>query len=352
MTRRTRSAFTLIELLVVIAIIAILIGLLLPAVQKVREAAARIQSANNLKQMGLAFHNFNDTQNGLPPTTGWMPRLASGQYYSQNGAVGSAFFHILPYVEQGNLYNSSFSTQSYYYVPTTVSYGPVTSSYNDPTYGYTYNYSYSYTSANTVSVPGGVAAYWGPALLSSPVSLYTSSLDPSLTSTSYGYTSYLLNSFVFDKNFKIQTLPDGSSNTVLVAEGYSSCGSSISSGSTYNYTYRYVYWAGYYYDYTYLYSYVINYTGSYYTSIGETSFSEIENITEYTPKFTPILGKVPQMRPSTSTCDGSVPQGLSSGACQCLMGDGSVKGVTSGVTANTWYAATTPDKGDMLGSDW
>src|SRR5579871_5640467 len=100
---RRRSAFTLIELLVVIAIIAVLVGLLLPAVQKVREAAARAQCQNNLRQIGIGTTNCTDSHNGeLPPAFWCYPSIYPIPANNQLEAAPPVW--ILPFIEQANIY--------------------------------------------------------------------------------------------------------------------------------------------------------------------------------------------------------------------------------------------------------
>lgn len=363
--RMRRSGFTLIELLVVIAIIAILIGLLVPAVQQVRQAAGRTQSQSNLKNIGLAIHMFNDQNKALPPTFGWRPKPPSGQLYSTGGAFGSGFFHLLPFVEQDALYKKSLSTQYYIYstggpgMEYTVTFPPYSSTSKTlaagapTTYSYTYdytkapyNYGYIYKSTTVytdypsyTSLPG-VQAYWGQAI-NSPVSIYQSPLDPSLYSTNQPYSSYLLSTAVFDSaGLKIQNMSDGSSNTIMVAEGYANC---------YGSSYRYNYFIGQSYP---GYSYSSSYSYTYPNSPASNFSSSYAYGYTYVPRFSPVAGKTFDNKPMTGSCNGSIPQAMSSGAVQVLLGDGSVRGVSTAVSTATWGAALTPNGNDTLGSDW
>jgi prepilin-type N-terminal cleavage/methylation domain-containing protein len=172
-----RGGFTLIELLVVIAIIAILIGLLLPAVQKVRDAAARAQSQNNLKQLGLAINNIGGTYNTqLPPSYG---------AFLANGPYGSLFDFMLPYIEQQNIYNQ----------------------YNPGPGGY-------FGGLNANGVPNPIPLVVKP---------YIAPADPTNNTNSMpGLTSYASNYLVFGSSGAMlpATFTDGTSNTVIFMERY------------------------------------------------------------------------------------------------------------------------------------
>ena len=94
-----RPGFTMIELLLILGILVFLLGFLVPAVQRVRSAASRTQSLNNLKQLALAMHSINDVYNKLPPVVGSFP--------VKNEKAGTLFFHLLPFIEQNNVYQQA-----------------------------------------------------------------------------------------------------------------------------------------------------------------------------------------------------------------------------------------------------
>jgi len=285
---RVRSAFTLIELLVVIAIIAILIGLLLPAVQKVREAAARMQSSNNLKQIGTAQHNFASTYNdAMPPAEGYFPGQTTGT------AVWTHLIYLLPYIEQENLYKQGQGNYALF---------------NQP-----------------------VKTYQGPA---------DTTQDPSRSLTSYvvNYEAFS----TFGANLK-STFTDGTSNTISAMERYAKANPGptpptaneywrINSGGTVTVPApAYAVASTPVASYSYLRSMPINNVA----------------ITTASAYATPVVSK-----PAPAAAFGYQATGQSSGTCLVLLADGSVRGVTSTITGVTWAQAMQPADGSVLGSDW
>jgi len=313
--------FTLIELLVVIAIIAILIGLLLPAVQKVREAAARTQSTNNLKQMSLALHNMNDTNGVLPLPEGAYPSAGAGVGPSKP-MVGTLQYHLLPFIEQDNVYkqmavNHPDSWWCGYYIKTYV--GP-----NDP-------------SSPANGEPDTSNPRWG------------TSYAPNESVFAVGR---LMNTSLRNGNDNpLASIPrtflDGTSNTIVFAEKYMMCGPS-------NASVAYFYWGetcldcgpqGHYND-----ACAREGTGA--SGLGSPPNFYSSSITAGgTGVQEP--GLPPQNKPApTVGCDPCRLQGPNSGGILVGLGDGSVRMVSTSVSQATWIKAVNPQDGLTLGSDW
>ncbi|HEV3440233.1 MAG TPA: DUF1559 domain-containing protein [Gemmata sp.] len=306
---RKSIGFTLIELLVVIAIIAILIGLLLPAVQKVREAAARMSCGNNLKQIGLGMQNLAGTYSGkLPPAMGGFPSYM-GDARGGNNSYGGTLFYLLPFIEQQNLLN------------------------------------WCQNSGGTGFDPelGAGPQSQGGAPNQTPKIYYCPS-DPTYNAQAWGgIGSYVFNGMIFQadwvgySNFPA-SISDGTSQTVFFTETYA--------GGTYNFPNgaTNLWW----WDYN-----------SFQTPTS--SNGDCGPLNFYGKAYTPLFAPTPQYcnanygptswggNFSVCGCRATSPH---TGGINVAMGDGSVHTVSPSVSGTTWFAACTPNSGDILGSDW
>jgi prepilin-type N-terminal cleavage/methylation domain-containing protein len=274
---RHRSGFTLIELLVVIAIIAILIGLLVPAVQKVREAAARTQTLNNLKQCGLAAHSAHDSLRRFPPCVGTV-----------GGLTFTFHVYLLPYVEQGPLYNQ-IKTSGVGVAATAVV--PPYLSPQDPTQ--------TNNGAGATNIALNTYIFYSPGTGNSTApTLPTAAIANGPTS---GYGPKLGNA----------GFPDGTSNTILFGTKYMAPGSAGPNlFSNANFT-----------------------TGGWFGS-GTTAIV------------------FPDFAPTPAAANPNAPQGMQSGGMQVCLADASCRTVTSSISPGTWNSACLPADGNVLGSDW
>jgi prepilin-type N-terminal cleavage/methylation domain-containing protein len=322
---RCRKAFTLIELLVVIAIIAILIGLLLPAVQKVRDAAARAQSTNNLKQSLLAAHSAHDTGLHFPSAVSFW--WSNPQVYTFSSSDATLFFSLLPFYEQGAISNGisnwggsglgrvGTTDKAAMSLPIKILVAP-----NDPTGG------------DGIFAKGFNAGWmWQPAQSAGGVDVALSSYAcnfqvfgrPELYPTNPGDWQNA------SGRRNIAGITDGTSNTIFLAEKRKACGPNGTPNNTTTF-------------------------GTAWGHPAEDRFWPV--FARFPVSTTPALAlrqyPTPQFNVTNNNCDNYRAHAMASGVIMVGMGDGSVRGVSSSITQATWSQAVIPNDGAILGNDW
>jgi prepilin-type N-terminal cleavage/methylation domain-containing protein len=317
--RRWR-AFTLIELLVVIAIIAILIGLLLPAVQKVREAANRSTCQNNLKQMALAVHNFHDQHKRFPPLLGreGLQQKFPSTPETVNGTPwGNVHYYILPFIEQDNFYKSTYdpnpdgNLSSPGYRPWLNRWTPIK----------------TYICPSDPSIPAkGVAPgiYVGGWSDTPSLTTYASNAQ---VFANHNINGQLLGPDLWDGAARLPaSFVDGTSNTIMFAERYGVCG------------------------------YYQNNPTSYPAGSGGTVWNwwSTDSPQPAFAVFSVGPGSKFQVQPTPyqTACNPWLASTPHTGGMIVALGDASIRSLSSGISANTWWFAVTPDGGETLGNDW
>ena len=307
-------AFTLVELLVVIAIIGILVGLLLPAVQAVREAARRMQCQNNVKQLPLASHLAHDIHRSLPPMCGyyWKPNPNWNNYNSdrrENVVETNVLFHFLPFIEQQNLYDNALDLDFGTRTKTGVRYRVMNSDTSVPQACYSVVPTFVCPSDRTHSA--GRVSIWGISCYGANYQVFgLPAAGDDINKNMLGRTRYA-------------DLTDGTSNTILFGEKQAVCPLDVNSGVPWGQNASYSWQMP-------LFCYGSR-TGVGYSSVGFIGVNRpgIRGIAGPASKF--------QVIPSLAACMPSLPQGNHPGGMTAGFGDGSVRFLAAELDSNTSF---------------